>query len=283
MATPRYVGFGNYLHTINQALVTNGTFDAAYKGRQNQVVENRVVILESESERETNNVPYRWYGTYEIYVATSIVGEDKWGNTSEPGSEWLADVVRENYATNLKKRDEIITFNFSKVQHTQRENHPNRVSRIVLEVEGFMVPDSRGNAGGGGVIVAPNTYNLNDLSDVTTSGPASGEVIKYNGSEWVNDTDSTGTTIDELNDIGDVSAGSPSTNSVLHYSGGTTWVPTTNVTIENATSGVPLNIPELTADPVSPVPGDMWIVDEGTVYLKYVRPNSSVIKVALSA
>jgi len=33
---------------------------------------------------------------------------------------------------------------------------------------------------------------LDDLSDVTISSPSTGQVVKYNGSQWVNDTDATG-------------------------------------------------------------------------------------------
>ncbi len=34
--------------------------------------------------------------------------------------------------------------------------------------------------------------SINDLADVTISAPSSGQVLKWNGSAWVNDTDSTG-------------------------------------------------------------------------------------------
>lgn len=40
------------------------------------------------------------------------------------------------------------------------------------------------SGGGGGA--------LDDLSDVTITGPSTGEVLKYDGSAWVNDTDDTG-------------------------------------------------------------------------------------------
>jgi len=35
--------------------------------------------------------------------------------------------------------------------------------------------------------------NLDSLTDVTITTPASGQVLKYNGTAWINDTDSTGT------------------------------------------------------------------------------------------
>ena len=34
--------------------------------------------------------------------------------------------------------------------------------------------------------------NLNGLTDVTITTPSSGQVLKYDGSNWVNDTDATG-------------------------------------------------------------------------------------------
>lgn len=54
--------------------------------------------------------------------------------------------------------------------------------------------------------------DLTDLSDVTITTPTSPQVIKYNGSVWVNDELS-------LNDLSDVDASSPSLNSVPMYTG----------------------------------------------------------------
>jgi hypothetical protein len=34
--------------------------------------------------------------------------------------------------------------------------------------------------------------NLDSLSDVVVASPTSGQVLKYNGTNWVNDTDATG-------------------------------------------------------------------------------------------
>lgn len=76
--------------------------------------------------------------------------------------------------------------------------------------------------GGGGA----GATDLNELTDVVINGGtlASGQVLKYDGTNWVNGTDSTGggaTTLDSLTDV--VIAGTPTTGQVLKYDG-TNWV-----------------------------------------------------------
>ena len=48
------------------------------------------------------------------------------------------------------------------------------------------------NATVNGNTVLTNASSINALSDVTISSPTSGQVLKWNGSTWVNDTDATG-------------------------------------------------------------------------------------------
>ena len=48
------------------------------------------------------------------------------------------------------------------------------------------------NATVNGNEVLTNAASINALSDVTISSPTSGQVLKWNGSAWVNDTDATG-------------------------------------------------------------------------------------------
>jgi hypothetical protein len=68
---------------------------------------------------------------------------------------------------------------------------------------------------------------LNELTDVVITGtPSNGQVLKYDGTNWVNGTDATGgggsaTTLDELTDV--VITGTPSTGQVLKFNG-TNWV-----------------------------------------------------------
>jgi hypothetical protein len=74
--------------------------------------------------------------------------------------------------------------------------------------------------------------NLDDLGDVVITGtPSNGQVLKYNGTNWVNGTDSTGgggaTALDGLTDV--IITGTPTTGQVLKYDG-TNWVNGTDAT-----------------------------------------------------
>lgn len=71
---------------------------------------------------------------------------------------------------------------------------------------------------------------LDGLTDVVLTSPAVGEVLKYNGTSWVNDTDlNTGSGAVALNDITDVVVTTPTTGQVLKYNG-TAWVNDTDST-----------------------------------------------------
>jgi hypothetical protein len=60
-------------------------------------------------------------------------------------------------------------------------------SKIVINnVTGQITADGTPISGGGGAT------SLDDLTDVTIASPSSGQVLKYNGSAWVNDTDAGG-------------------------------------------------------------------------------------------
>ena len=70
--------------------------------------------------------------------------------------------------------------------------------------------------------------NLNALTDVTLTSPLLvNQVIKYNGTEWVNGTGTAGAT--NLDGLTDVTLTSPTNNQVLKYNG-TDWVNSTIAT-----------------------------------------------------
>jgi plastocyanin len=77
---------------------------------------------------------------------------------------------------------------------------------------------------GGGIGGAGGSVALDNLTDVTVSSPTSGQVLKYNGTAWVNGTDNAGAGgSSSLIDLTDVSVSNPSTGQVLKYNG-TAWV-----------------------------------------------------------
>jgi hypothetical protein len=82
-----------------------------------------------------------------------------------------------------------------------------------------------------GVVVATEgDYNLGQLGDVTISSPTSGQVLKYNGTAWVNDSD-TDTGITSLNGL---------TATTQTFATGTSG---TDFTISSTTSTHTFNIP----------------------------------------
>jgi hypothetical protein len=98
-----------------------------------------------------------------------------------------------------------------------------------------------GSGGGQG-----NVESITDLSDVSISNLTSGQVLKYNGTVWVNSEDSTGggggggaTTLDQLTDV---VLSSPTTNQIIQYNG-TTWVNTSLPTlVTSITAGTGISI-----------------------------------------
>lgn len=79
------------------------------------------------------------------------------------------------------------------------------------------------NSGEGATPTINLSASIDDLSDVTITSVSTGQVLKWNGSAWVNSADNTGTTINSLDDIGDVVITSVSTGQVLKWNG-TAWV-----------------------------------------------------------
>jgi hypothetical protein len=62
---------------------------------------------------------------------------------------------------------------------------------------------------------------LNDLNDVTITSPTSGQVLKWNGTAWINDTG--GGAINALDDITDVTITSAASGDILKWTG-SAWV-----------------------------------------------------------
>lgn len=117
---------------------------------------------------------------------------------------------------------------------------------------------SYGAGGGGGGASA-----LTDLTDIQLSSPTSGQVLKYNGTKWVNGTDNVGTgggvgatTLDELSDV---VISTPLYQQVLQYNG-TTWVNSTLVTGATNLDGLSdVTVSSPTTNQVLKYNGTAWV------------------------
>jgi plastocyanin len=103
----------------------------------------------------------------------------------------------------------------------------------------WVQPTSSGGSSGGGAT------SLTGLTDVSISSLASGQVLKYNGTAWVNGTDNTGggggggaTTLDELTDV---VISTPSSGQYITFNG-TTWVNSSLSVVTSLTAGTGISL-----------------------------------------
>ena len=127
-----------------------------------------------------------------------------------------------------------------------------------------------GNHAVQGYLQSIATQSINALSDVAinTSTLAANQVIKWNGTSWVNGTGGGGTTIDSLNDINGVTVGSPTNNQVLKYNSATQqW------TNQAEAGGIALTDFSITTAAASSSPSLAY--NSGTGVFTYTPPNLS--------
>ncbi len=99
------------------------------------------------------------------------------------------------------------------------------MSEIVVVITGATGPSGSGSAA------------LNDLTDVTITSATNGQVLKYNGSAWVNGTDSTGSGSGTLDDLTDVTITAAASGDILRHNG-TAWVDAVGTTHFEAAGAV---------------------------------------------
>jgi len=94
-----------------------------------------------------------------------------------------------------------------------------------------------------GYLTAITGESIDDLSDVTITTPANGQVLSYNGSAWVNSASAGGASA--LDDLTDVTITAAATGEVLRYNG-SAWVDA--VLAYSDLSGTPTNVSTFTND-----------------------------------
>jgi hypothetical protein len=127
-------------------------------------------------------------------------------------------------------------------------------SGLDFKVENLIVS---GNLTVNGLTSIPGlTINdINDIVNVNITSPQAGQVLKFNGSAWINGTDNTGgggSGASTINDLTDAVLSSPITNQVLLYNG-SKWVNDDlplNISAETTSGGANLRLTSFTTDDV---------------------------------
>lgn len=102
---------------------------------------------------------------------------------------------------------------------------------------------------------------IGELTDVTISSASTGQILKFNGSAWVNTAE-----VNELNELSGVTISNPQTDQVLKYDG-SGWV--------NGTGGSATTYTASSGAPSSPADGDEWYDTDNGNFYKYINDGSS--------
>ena len=121
-------------------------------------------------------------GTYTLGIATaSALGGIKVGSNLQINS--TTGVLDAVMNLNNESIEELTNVTFNNVT-LDASNGAGKVLAWDQTLQAFAPVDQSGGGGG--------SSTLGGLSDVTITTPSSGQVLKYNGSAWINDTDATG-------------------------------------------------------------------------------------------
>ena len=102
---------------------------------------------------------------------------------------------------------------------------------------------------------------IGELTDVTISSASTGQILKYNGSAWVNSAE-----VNELNELADLTISNPQTGHVIKYNG-SAWV--------NGVGGSATTYTASAGAPSSPADGDEWYDTDNGNFYKYINDGTT--------
>ena len=139
----------------------------------------------------------------------------------------------------------------------------------------------------GDFAAASHTHALGDLSDVDTAGATTGQVLEFDGADWVPATPSAGAAA--LNDLTDVSTAGATTGDVIVYNG-STWAPAAQSgggeIVSDAENGVGENsvtniiaITQAEYDALTPQADTFYIITDATAGTDYTTsPEATTVR-----
>ena len=96
-------------------------------------------------------------------------------------------------------------------------------ARLAVGTNGYFLKADSSTATGLTWSAIPTINNLDDIGDVTITSASVGQVLKWNGTAWINDSDVSGSSVGALDDLSDTIITAPEEFQTLEYDG-TNWV-----------------------------------------------------------
>jgi hypothetical protein len=208
--------------------------------------------------------------------------------TGNSGKYLTTDGTTASWATLSTTLDGLSDVNTSGVADNYILSYDNASSTWIAEqgiTDGTIIDGGNldGPSAGSGVTIISDVHGINDLSDVVITSPSNGQVLKYNGTNWVNDTATAGvdlTAFSVTDTGGDGSLSYNNTTGVFTYTG-----PSASDVRAHFTAGTGITI---SSGQISATPYLTWeIVNSNTTCVAgkgyFVDTSSSAITMTLPA
>lgn len=175
---------------------------------------------------------------YEVQWTTNASGDmlKSVYDTNNDGIVDTAAVANSISASNLPSNIDANKIADGTISNTEFQYLNNLTGNIQSQIDGKVAANSAISGAtktkitydSKGLVTSGSDANIDDLNDVVITTPSNNQVLKYDGTNWVNATVPSGA--NALDDLTDVTITTPSTNQVLKYDG-TKWVNGTGSTV----------------------------------------------------
>jgi hypothetical protein len=166
--------------------------------------------------------------TYVYYDSIWVqIGGSPSGVAGSTYTETIGDGTNDTFVVthNLGTRDVFVTIRNSGSPYEVIDAYWAATTSNTITVDFSVVPTTNSVRVAVYAAVTGDNFALavEDLTNTDITGPTAGQVLKYDGANWVNDTDDAGTTIESIDDIADVTITEAASGDFLQWNG-TAWV-----------------------------------------------------------
>jgi hypothetical protein len=166
--------------------------------------------------------------TYVYYDSVWVqIGGSPSGVAGSTYTETIGDGTNDTFVIthNLGTRDVFVTIRNSGSPYEVIDAYWAATTSNTITVDFSVVPTTGSVRVAVYAAVTGDNFALavEDLTNTDITSPTAGQVLKYDGTNWTNDTDDAGTTIESIDDIADVTITDVTSGDFLQWNG-TAWV-----------------------------------------------------------